>query len=207
MPRFKTYHYELLERIVSAGSLFVKHVDGRVLRPLRTAGFVRVDVERVTATPAGKKALTQVPPQKPGDDASAPVVRAGKLSHRQEDLLREILRRGSVDSDKVDLRTARALSARGLIHEGDSQLTATPAGAAHFETQPTSNGRRRRGRPVRKHPRAEAIMKAVAALEQALPPDAEVLVGSIMCGADDVTAGFRGLARKLNTSRSRVPEF
>lgn len=207
MPRFKTYHFELLQRIVSAGSLSIEHVDGRVLRPLRAADFVRVDVERVTATLAGKKALTQAPPKKVGDDTPAPVVRAGKLSHRQEDLLREILRLRSVDSDQVDLRTARALSARGLIHEGDGRLSATPAGAVHFEAQRADEGRRRRGRPVRKHPRAEAILKAVAALEQALPPGAEVLVGSIMCAADDVTAGFRGLARKLNTSRAREPEF
>jgi hypothetical protein len=206
MPRFKTYHFELLQRIVSAGSLSIEHVDGRVLRPLRAADFVRVDVERVTATLAGKKALAAMEPPGARDGVSEAVVRTGKLSDRQEDLLRDILRRGSVEADQVDRRSARALNSRGLIHETDGRLTATPVGTAHFETQPASDGRRRRGRPVRKHPRAEAILKAVASLEQALPPDAEVLVGSIMCAADDVTAGFRGLARKLNTSRGREPE-
>lgn len=49
------------------------------------------------------------------------------------------------------------------------------------------------------------ILKAVEELEKALPRDAEVLVGSIMCAADDVTAAFRSLARKIK-KKPKYPE-
>lgn len=49
------------------------------------------------------------------------------------------------------------------------------------------------------------ILKAVEKLEKALPRDAEVLVGTIMCGADDVAAAFRSLARKLK-KKPKSPE-
>ena len=45
--------------------------------------------------------------------------------------------------------------------------------------------------------RAEAIIRAVEALELALPRDAELMVGDIPAYADDVVAGLRGYARQL----------
>ena len=49
------------------------------------------------------------------------------------------------------------------------------------------------------HARAQAIRRAIEALERALPNEAEVAVGNIFAYADDVVDGFRKYARKLET--------
>lgn len=193
MARLKPHHYELLQRIIDAGELPADEIDGRVMRPLRTGGLVDVAEDRVRVTAAGKRALSTA-----AGDAAAPR-EPGKLSGAQEDLLRLILRSGGVHSEDVDLRTARALRTRGLIREADGMLTGTPAGAEHLDSLRSPDTPRRRGHRPQRHPRAEAILKAVEQLEHALPPGAEVLVGSIMCAAEDVATGFRALARKLTT--------
>jgi hypothetical protein len=198
MSRLKPHHYELLQRIITAGELPVEELDGRLTRPLRASGLVRVEEDRVRATEAGKKALSttsadSVDPREPG-----------KLSSAQEDLLRRIVRNDSIRDEEADLRTVRALCSRGLVRESQGMLTATPAGTAHIHSLRSSDPRRRR-RP-HTHPRAEAILKAVEQLEYAIPPGAEVLVGPIMCAADDVTEGFRALARRLIAeAKSREP--
>jgi hypothetical protein len=198
MSRLKPHHYELLQRIVAAGELPAHEVDGRVMRPLRASGLVRVDKERVRLTDAGKGVLSSA--------STAGVVPGtpGKLSGAQEDLLRRIVRSDGIKDEDVDLRTARALQSRGFIQQNQGMLTPTPAGVAHIQSPRSSDERPRRGRRPHRHPRAEAILKAVEQLEHALPQGAEVLVGPIMCAADDVTAGFRALARRLTVgSRSR----
>lgn len=197
MSHLKPHHYELLRRVLAAGSLSVEEVDGRVIRPLRSAGLVRVDQQRVTATHAAREALTEARQAEEPTSISQPGPRVSKLSARQEDLLREIVRQRGLYLDDVDRRTVRALSSRGLISESGGKLTATAAGAAHFTPNHHGDAARRRGRRPKKHPRAEAILKAVAMLEEALPPEAEVLVGPIMCAADDVARGFRAYAREL----------
>lgn len=191
MPNFKPHHYDLLRKILSSGEMHVEQIDGRVLRPLRSSGLVRVDGQLVKVTAAGRDAVAAAP----GDSGVHKEV--GKLTARQEDLLRLIVRQGSVVAEDVDLRTVRALRARGLIQESKGSFASTPAGAAYLEAPAGSDGRRRRGRPPQRHGRAEMILKAVEKLEKALPPDAEVLVGPIMCAADDVAAAFRSLARKI----------
>lgn len=191
MPQLKPHHHDLLQKIVAAGGLPADQVDGRVMWPLRALGFVHVSEGRVTVTAAGKDAVSTA---RAGAVVPKP---AGKLSNAQEDLLRSILRNGGIGLDDIDLRTARALRSRGLARESEGMLIGTPAGVAHLESSRQQDTPRRRGRRPRSHPRAEAILKAVEQLEHALPPGAEVLVGPIMCAAEDVTAGFRTLARKL----------
>jgi hypothetical protein len=191
MSPLKPHHYELLQRINTAGELPTEQVDGRIIRPLRASGFVRVYEDRVRVTAAGKEALSAA---RPGTVTSR---EPGKLSGAQEDLLRLILRNGSINPEDADLRTARALRSRGLVYETDGMLKATPTGIAHLESLRPQDAPRRRGRRPHRHPRAEAILKAVAQLEHAIPPGAEVLVGPIMCAAEDVTSGFRALAREL----------
>lgn len=191
MPSFKAHHHELLRKIAAAGELQLEQIDGRVLRPLRSSGLVRVDGESVRITAAGRDSITSA-----AEDSSVHK-EVGKLTARQEDLLRLMVRQGSISAEDADLRTARALRARGLIREAKGMLTSTPAGAAYLDSPSDSDGRRRRGRPPQRHPRAETILKAVEQLERAIPRDAEVLVGPIMCAADDVTAAFRSFARRI----------
>jgi hypothetical protein len=192
MPHLKAYHYELLRKILAARAVPLADVDGRLLRPLSAAGFVQVEGEQVRVTREGRAAVVDLAPVLPTEPPP------GKLSAAQEDLLRRILRAPGIASDEVDQRTARALRARGLIREVDGQLSAIPDAVASLQSHHSTSTRPKRGRRPRRHPRAEAILKAVEQLEQALPPEAEVLVGSIMCAADDVTAGFRKHARMLD---------
>lgn len=199
MPNFKSQHYDLLRKILTASELHLEEIDGRVLRTLRSSGLVRVKGQLVKVTAAGKDALAAAAQD------SGVHKKVGKLTAPQEDLLRLIAREGSVAAEEVDLRTVRALRARGLIQESKGALSSTPAGAAYLEAPTGADARRRRGRPPQRHPRAEMILKAVEELENALPRDAEVLVGTIMCAADDVTTAFRSLARKIK-KKPKPPE-
>jgi hypothetical protein len=191
MERLKPHHHQLLQRIVEAGGLPLDEVDGRVVRPLIAARLVKADDDRVTPTRAGRSAVAEA------THSTAATPWQGKLSPAQEDLLRLILNQPGLATDEVDLRTARALRSRGLVRESDGRLTGTAAGAAYVGAPEPAYTARKRGRRPRRHPRAEAILKAVDQLEHALPPGAEVLVGTIMCAAVDVAAGFRKHARKL----------
>ena len=82
--------------------------------------------------------------------------------------------------------------------EKDGWLSLTDAGRGEFEKV-----RRRRvasphaGVSNSRASRAEAIIRAVEALELALPRDAEVMVGDMPAYADDVVQGLRGYARQL----------
>jgi len=124
------------------------------------------------------------------------------LNDKQVDLLRHLYRQtGPVPSDHLDGRVVRALRSRGLVHEKGDWVTVTDAGRAEFEKV-----RRRRVSSSHSHvmegasprqSRAEAIIRAVEALELALPRDAELMVGDIPAYADDVVAGLRGYARQL----------
>lgn len=191
MARIKPHQSDLLRRIVAAQALSLAEVDGRIIRPLIAAELVSVENGRVTPTRAGRKAAAG------SAQAAAPARPQGKLSHAQEDLLRLILRQPGIGSDEVDMRTLRALRSRELIQESGGRLTVTPAAAACLRAPERAPTKRKRGRPPRRHPRSEAILKAVEQLEHALPPEAEVLVGPIMCAAEDITMAFRKHARKL----------
>jgi DNA-binding MarR family transcriptional regulator len=122
------------------------------------------------------------------------------LNEKQVDLLRYLYRQtGPVLGDHLDGRVVRALRSRDLVEERNGWVSLTGAGREQFERL-----RRRRissphvvesGSP--RHARAEAIIRAVEALELALPRDAEVMVGDMPAYADDVVAGLRGFARQL----------
>jgi DNA-binding MarR family transcriptional regulator len=122
------------------------------------------------------------------------------LNEKQVDLLRHLYRQtGPVLVDHLDGRVVRALRSRGMVEEKGDWLSLTDAGRAEFEKL-----RRRRvanphtveaGSP--RQARAEAIIRAVEALELALPRDAELKVGDMLTYADDVVESLRGFARQL----------
>lgn len=123
-----------------------------------------------------------------------------KLNDKQVDLLRYLYRQtGPVPSAHLDGRVVRALRSRGLVEEKGEWVSVSDAGRNEFEKL----RRRRVSSPhvaegsSPRHARAEAIIRAVEALELALPRDAEVMVGDIPAYADDVVQGLRGYARQL----------
>lgn len=127
------------------------------------------------------------------------------LNEKQADLLRFLNRQtGPVSSTDLDGRVVRALKSRDCIKEVRSGwIEVTEEGRAALESKPA---RRRRGRRpnVEKtagHARAQAIRRALEALELALPKDAEVAVGNIFAYADDVVDGFRKYARSLEKKK------
>jgi hypothetical protein len=124
------------------------------------------------------------------------------LNEKQTDLLRFLTRQSApVSTEGLDGRVVRALKSRECIVERNGHISVTDEGRAALETTPV---RKRRGRRpnVEKtagHARAQAIRRAIASLELALPKEAEVAVGNIFAYADDVVDGFRKYARKLET--------
>ncbi len=127
------------------------------------------------------------------------------LNEKQADLLRFLTRQsGPISSADLDGRVVRALKSRACIHEvRNGWIEVTDEGRAALESKPE---RRRRGRRpnVEKtagHARAQAIRRAIEALERALPNEAEVAVGNIFAYADDVVDGFRKYARQLEQKR------
>ena len=128
-----------------------------------------------------------------------------RLNEKQADLLRFLNRQnGPVSTADLDGRIVRALLSRACIQEVRSGwIAVTDDGRAALESKPQ---RRRRGRRpnVEKtagHARAQAIRRAIEALELALPNDAEVAVGNIFAYADDVVDGFRKYARRLEQKK------
>ena len=121
------------------------------------------------------------------------------LNEKQVDLLRHLYRQtGPVLMDHLDGRVVRALRSRGFVQEKGEWLSLTDSGRAEFEkvrrrrvTNPHAEG----GSP--RQARAEAIIRAVEALELALPRGSEVMVGDMPAYSDDVLAGLRGFARRL----------
>lgn len=127
------------------------------------------------------------------------------LNEKQADLLRFLNRQtGPVSSVDLDGRVVRALKSRAFIQEVRAGwIEVTEEGRAALESKPQ---RRRRGRRpnVEKtagHARAQAIRRAIDALERALPKEAEVAVGNIFAYADDVVDGFRNYARNLERKK------
>lgn len=186
MSPLKPRQEELLARIVRAGGLPLGAVDGRSVRPLRTARLVEVAGERLVPTAAGRRHVRKT--------AGASPDRA-RLNPRQEDLLRMIVRLREVPAEELDGRIVRPLIARGLATVSEDDLvTPTSAGRVYLD-EPTSGRRRRKeGAP---DARAAAIRRAVRRLEAAVPASAEVQVGNIMAAADDVVDAFLRHARRL----------
>jgi hypothetical protein len=94
----------------------------------------------------------------------------------------------------------RALKSRGLLEEKGDWISVSPSGRVEFEKvrrRRVANPHAMNGAGSSRSARAEAIIRAVEALELALPRDAELMVGDIPAYADDVVAGLRGYARQL----------
>lgn len=189
----------LLRRIVTERGVAVHELDQRTVRPLTRLELVERRDGIIKATPRGRdRAAEQASPTM--------AMRDLRLSASQEDLLRAVVRQKGVSAAAADRRTVRALKTRGLVEEVGGELVATPSGRKRIEAPTRDEPLRRRGRPQRRSPRAEAIERAVDQLERVIPPESEVLVGTIMAAALDVTAGFRAYARKIraNALQSRA---
>jgi len=125
------------------------------------------------------------------------------LNDKQLDLLRYLYRQtGPVPCDHLDGRVVRALKSRGLLEEKGDWISVSDAGRVEFEkvrrrrvANPHAMAGNGGGSP--RNARAEAIIRAVEALELALPRDAELMVGDIPAYADDVVTALRGYARQL----------
>ena len=129
------------------------------------------------------------------------------LNEKQFDLLRYLYRQsGPVPSAHLDGRVVRALRARDLVEEKKGWVAITDAGRGKFEEAV----RRRRaagpafGEGSQRNARAESILRAIEALELALPKDAEIAVGPMLAYADDVVQGFRTYARGLEGARRPI---
>lgn len=121
-------------------------------------------------------------------------------NEKQTDLLRHLDRQtGPVPAADLDGRVVRALRSREYITERDGMVSVTEQGRAALSAQAPrrTRGRRPAAEKSAGHARAQAIRRALDALQAALPTDAEVAVGPIFAYADDVVQGFRRYARSL----------
>lgn len=176
-------------------------VDGRVLRALvgRRLAEERGDLVHATTSARSKH---QVPAEKAHTvrEPSGPRV---AMSPAQQDLLAILSRRSEpINEDEVDGRSMKALISRGLAQRTAAGLVITSSGIdAHRELGKPRPGGRKKGRPRKEHPRAAAILNAARLLEEVVPPDSELAVGSMFAHIDDVIHGFRRFARQLREKR------
>ncbi|HEX5726714.1 MAG TPA: hypothetical protein VFX98_14660 [Longimicrobiaceae bacterium] len=128
------------------------------------------------------------------------------LNDKQVDLLRYLYRQtGPVPTEHLDGRVVRALKSRDFVQERNGWVSVSDAGKAEFEQKIR---RRRVSNPIvgemhARKARAEAIHRAIEALELALPRDAELMVGDMPAYADDVMEGLRRFARRLEVAAAR----
>jgi hypothetical protein len=146
--------------------------------------------------PAARPSLPRSLLQPTTSPAGAPV----GLSKSQEAALRYLLQQtGPVPVDHLDGRVPRALVARGLVEESRGWVSPSPTAAPQLLSH-TRTGRERSARRAARTPRgarSDAILRAVEALELALPRGAELMIGTLPAYADDVLAGLRRLAREM----------
>jgi DNA-binding MarR family transcriptional regulator len=120
------------------------------------------------------------------------------LNEKQVDLLRHLYRQtGPALSDHLDGRVVRALRSRGMVDEKAGWLSLTDSGREAFEKLRRRRVGSREEANASRNARAEAIIRAVEALEVALPRGVEVMVGDMPANVDDITQGLRGFARRL----------
>lgn len=196
---------DLLRSICDRGAIPRDQLDGRVLRPLLSQGWVTEHAGVVRATGSGQ-AMAARPADRQLRSAGGNST-PGKLSRAQEEFLRYLLRQTSpVPEDHVDGRVLRALLARRLVLSSGGWVSPTDEAAVQLSSHARRDQRLRARRADRspQSARAEAVFRAVDQLEAALPLDAELLVGEQPAYADDVLAGLRRFARELGmASRTR----
>lgn len=128
-----------------------------------------------------------------------------RINDKQREALRFILSKEPVGCELVDGRTGKALLARGLIRLHRHMLSATELGRQVLVAEPAPRRRRKAKNPARVA-RASAILTATDRLAAAIPHGAEVAVGSIFAGADDVVEGLRRYAKRLRKGREKGTE-
>ena len=204
MPLLKPHQLETLRSIYRRGSVPRDEVDGRVLRPLVTHELVVEGNGVVRATPAGAKlseARTgEVAPLEPRHAGSRPGGAVSNLSEKQEEVLRYILRQtGPVPEDHVDGRVMRALLSRNLVTSSGGWVRPTDVAATflHRHAKRERQTSVRRATQSARGARGEAILRAVDLLEEALPRDAELMIGGHPAYGDDIVAGLRRMARAM----------
>lgn len=163
-----------------------------MLRPLLAQELVAIERGHVELTARGREL---VPAGNHGNDSASDA----KLNASQSAMLRDVIRQGGkISAQQLDGRIAQALARRGFLQFDSDTAAVTDAGRQWASSSSsTKSTRRRRGAGSG---RAAAIHRAVAMLETAIPPDAEVLVGPMMAAAHDIVEGYRKHARKLERS-------
>jgi len=195
---------DLLRFICDRGAVPRDQLDGRVLRPLLSHGWVTEHAGLVRATRTGEALFGRGTDDPAHSRESIPP--QGGLSRAQEEFLRYLLRQTSpVPEDHVDGRVLRALLARGLVRSSGGWVSPTEDADAQLFSHARRDQRLRTRRAGRspQSARAEAVFRAVEQLEAALPLDTELLVGQQPAYADDVLAGLRRFAHGLDAA-SRV---
>ncbi|HEX8245586.1 MAG TPA: hypothetical protein VF541_18890 [Longimicrobium sp.] len=198
MPALKSHQIELLRAICTAGAMPAAQTDGRVRRPLEGHGLVTENGGMLRPTPAGRALAAR--PEPASAAAGGPPPLPGRLSEKQEEVLRYMLRQtGPVPTDHLDGRVLRALSSRGLLEVSGGWARPTAASESHLQRHAHRDrqlGRRRAASSARAA-RAEAILRVTEQLEHAIPLNTELMIGGHPAYADDVIAGLRKLVREM----------
>lgn len=121
------------------------------------------------------------------------------LTPAQRAALEFLEKRGSwVGKQDMDGRAARALLSRGWAQKDRRGLRITDDGRCALREGVTKSagGARRKSSA-----RGQAVLQAVARLEQAVPQDSELAIGPMFAHIDDVLAGLRKLAQRMDRSK------
>jgi hypothetical protein len=193
------HHLELLRAVCARGSIPTDEIDGRGLRPLIRLELVVAVHGSIRATPEGR-AVAQRDHSHVASRSPRQPPAAGGLSEAQEEVLRYLVRQtGPVPTDHVDGRVSRALQSRGLIQEIRGWVRPTEAAEPYLRSHTRKDRERsaRRAGNSARGARSEAILRAVEALEEALPRGAELMIAELPAYGDDVVAALRRLAREM----------
>ncbi len=196
---------DLLRRLVERSRpLSLNEIDANALAELERRGLVARLGDLVLANNAARAVAAQADAAaKPAPKEAPPAEEPGEepeLSDRQAEVLRNLVRSGSVPAEDLDGRVLRGLNARGLIEQDGARVRPTEAGTRFYER----NLRRRRrahgttptGDPRRE--RAEAIREAVRLLEQSAPGEELITIGEDgRCTASQALAALRELADRI----------
>jgi hypothetical protein len=204
MASLKVHQLDLLRYIIDQrGPVSVAKLDRRSLRPLKSHDLVVEHHGYVTPTASAHRLVAGAPATSLGN--TTPREGLSLLSEQQEETLRYLLRQTApVPAAHLDGRVLRALRARGLVDESKEWITPSAAGRLYFEKHVQRERRLREQRERRGggSARAEALLRAVDLLENAIPLNVELQIGDMPAYADDVLAGLRRFAREMGSRNS-----
>jgi DNA-binding MarR family transcriptional regulator len=170
--------------------------------------------QRRAAPRADEPLAAAAEPAAPGAERPAEAAddQAPKVNTLQEDLLRRLVQEAEpVPVDDLDGRVVRALEGRGLVRRNAGVLEVTEAGREFYERHVRRRRRARSGwlrvggtapaAPAdpaeERRQRADALRRAIAALEQALSGETTIEVGDEAASAAQALAGLRDLADRV----------